>query len=122
VEEEKPPPGRVRFSHFAEVTGLYQVHDPDLVERLDPLHLWSEKTVHARFGYRRPGLFVFPVRVWRAAETFELPETPAYGGCKSWVELEHELPTEGATPVLGQEEYCDLVRLLDLLLQPTLFA
>jgi hypothetical protein len=122
VEVEKPPQGSVRLSHFAEVTGLYQVHDLDLVERLDPLHLWSEKTVHARFGYRRPGLFVLPVRVWQAGETFELPEIPAYAGCKSWVELERELPTEGATPVLEQEEYRDVVRLLDLLLQPTLFA
>jgi hypothetical protein len=42
--------------------------------------------------YRRP-----------APERFALRES--YGGCKSWVELEHGLSTEGLTPVLGDVEY-----------------
>ena len=29
----------------------------------------------------------------------------SYGGCKSWVELERALSTEGLTPVLSDAEY-----------------
>ena len=67
-------------------------------------------------------LFVLPVRVYRAAEAIELPDTPYYQGCRSWVELERELPTEGATPVLSEERMRDLRQSLDLLLNPTALA
>ena len=57
----------------------------------------------ARFEYRRPGLFVLPVRVYRVSEIFEVPDTNYYAGCKSRVELEQELPTAGAVPVLDDD-------------------
>jgi hypothetical protein len=50
------------------------------------------------FAYRHPGLHLLPVRVYRAAGAFDLPETPHYAGCRSWVELDQDLPTDGATP------------------------
>ena len=56
------------------------------------------------------------------AQTVELPDTAYYQGCRSWVELERELPTEGATPVLTEERMRDLRRSLDLLLNPTALA
>ena len=55
------------------------------------------------FAYRTPGLYVLPVRVYRAAEVFELADTPYYAGCRSWVELERALPTTGAAPVLTDD-------------------
>ena len=122
AEADKPPAGVVRLSHFAEVAGIYHVHDLVGALKIDPLHLWSEEAVRARFAYRRPGLFVVPLRVYRAPEAFELPDTAYYAGCKSWVGLERELPTEGAAPVLDDDAFRDVLRLLDLLLQPTAFA
>src|SRR5262249_37938185 len=119
---DRPPPGMVHLSHFAEVTGVYHVHALLPALLLGHLHLWSERTVESRFSYRRPGLYVMPVRVSRAAEVFELPDTPEYQGCRSWVDLGRELPTEGAVPVLDDEAYHDLERTLDLLLNPTALA
>jgi hypothetical protein len=122
AERERPPAGTVRLTHFAEVTGVYHVRDLTASLLLAHLHFWSEETVRKRFAYRAPGLFVLPVRVWRAAQAVELPDTPYYQGCRSWVELERELPTEGATPVLTEAKMEDLHRSLDLLLNPTAFA
>jgi hypothetical protein len=34
-----------------------------------------------------------------------LPMRESYGGCRSWVELERSLSTEGLTPVLTEVEY-----------------
>jgi hypothetical protein len=54
--------------------------------------------------------------------TFDLIETPAYAGCKSWVELEQDLPTEGAVPVLDDDAFREVLRKLDAVLNPTAFA
>jgi hypothetical protein len=122
VETERPPAGVIRLSHFAEVKGLYHLHDVVGALRLRELHLWSFETVQARFVYRRPGLCVLPVRVYRAAQVFELPGSAAYAGCRSWVELERDLPTDGAQPVLDEQAFHDLLTRLDRLLSPTAFA
>ncbi|HEX5271842.1 MAG TPA: DUF1802 family protein [Gemmataceae bacterium] len=119
VEADRPPAGTVRLSHFAEVGGVYHLHDVVGALKIDPLHLWSRDTVAARFEYRTPGLFVLPVRVFRVPEVPEIADAPRYAGCKSWVELERELPTEGASPVLDDDAFRDVTRTLDLLLQPT---
>jgi hypothetical protein len=105
AEAERPPAGVLRLTHFAEVEGVYDVRSLAAALILDDLHLWSEETVRQRFAYRRPGLFVLPVRVFRAAEPVELPERPEYAGCKTWVELDRELPTDGAVPVLTDEQF-----------------
>jgi hypothetical protein len=122
AEADRPPAGVVRLSHFAEVGGVYHVLDIVGALKIDPLHLWSRETVAARFEYRTPGLLVLPVRVFRVAETFEIPDTASYAGCKSWAELVNELPTAGAVPVLDDDAFRDVMRLLDLLLQPRALA
>jgi hypothetical protein len=122
VESRRPPAGTIRLSHFAEVAGIYHLHDMVGALRIRNLHLWSDETVQARFRYRRPGLYVLPVRVYRAPEVMEVPDTATYAGCRTWVELERELSTEGAIPVLSDEHFEDLRRRLDHLLEPTALA
>jgi hypothetical protein len=122
AEAARPPAGVVRLTHFAEVAGVYHVHEPAPALMLNHLHLWSEETVRQRFAYRRPGLFVLPVRVYRAAEAVELSNTSAYDGCRSWVELDRPLPTDGAEPVVEDEAFDGLLRRLDVLLNPTALA
>lgn len=119
---DHPSPGVVRLTHFAEVGGVYHVRDLTAALLLDHLHLWSETEVRTRFAYKRPGLYVLPLRVYRAAAAVELSETPQYAGCKSWVELVRPLPTDGATPVLDDRAFADLLHNLNTLLRPTALA
>src|SRR5262245_18624907 len=122
VEKTKPHAGMIRLSHWAEVMGIYHVHDELPALMLAHLHQWSEATVRQRFAYRSPRLFVLAVRVYRAPIMTELADTPEYQGCKSWVHLERGLPTAGSTPVLSDERFANLQRQLDLLLRPTAHA
>lgn len=122
AECERPPAGTVRLTHFAQVDGIYRVRELAPLLLLAHLHLWSEETVTRRFHYRVPELYVLVVRVLRAAEAHELPDTEYYQGCKSWIELERPLPTAGATAVLPEQALTDLHRQLDLLLNPRAFA
>jgi hypothetical protein len=119
VQAERPPMGIIRLSHFAEVTGVYHVHQLLSALMLPHLHMWSDETVEKRFAYRTPGLYVLAVRVFRAAEVHDIANTPQYEGCRSWVELDQPLSTEGAVPVLSEQDYQDVLRSLDMLLNPT---
>jgi hypothetical protein len=122
VEANRPPAGTVRLNHFAEVGGVYRVRDLTLALLLGHLHCWSEETVRSRFAYRHSGLWVIPVRVYQADRAFDLPVTPYYEGCRSWVDLEKALPTAGAKPILSDNDFEDVHRSLDLLLNPTALA
>ncbi len=122
IEAERPPEGVARLTHFAEIKAAYQVEELYDVEKLAGLHVWSAKTVETRFWYRGSGLYVLAARVYRSVETFDLPDKKEYAGCRSWVELDRALPTEGAKPVITDEAFANLLRTLDLLLAPTAFA
>jgi hypothetical protein len=122
VEANRPPSGFVRLTHWAEVGGVLHLQNLVAALKLDELHLWTRETVQARFAYRAPGLYALPLRVWKAAQPAELPETAYYSGCKSWVELERELPTVDSTPVLDDAAFRALLIELEQLLEPTALA
>jgi hypothetical protein len=99
AEADRPEPGTIRFTHLVRVADVRLVTDLDAALALDPLHAWTPEVVRQRFHYRTPGLFVFAVRVFRLAEPAVRAERPEYAGCKTWVELDSPVPTDGATPV-----------------------
>jgi hypothetical protein len=122
VEARRPRNGTIRLSHFADVAGIYRLHDMVGALRIRQLHLWSDETVQARFAYRSPGLYVLVVRVYRVPQVTEMPELASYAGCRTWVELERALPAAGAAPVLSDGQFDDFKRQLDGLLKPTALA
>jgi hypothetical protein len=122
VEANRPLAGTVRLQLWAEVAGIYRIRDELSALLLSHLHCWSEETVRKRYHYDMPGLYLLVVRVYRAPAVHEITELPAYQGCRSWVNLEKPLPTEGSTPVLDDASFRIVQRQLDLLLSPTAFA
>ena len=88
AEAERAAPGTVVLTHFAQVTAVTFVDDLDALSRLDPLHAWTAEVTTQRFHYRRPGLYVLGVDVFRAREPVTLVEQPGYAGCKTWVQLD----------------------------------
>ncbi|CAN5267333.1 DUF1802 family protein [soil metagenome] len=113
----KPPEGYARVTHFAQVAAAYELHDMVGAYKLQPFHCWSEEAVEARFNYGRPGLFALVVRVYRSQRMHEFAETPAYAGCKSWVELETGYRTDNAVPVLTDAQFEAQRKQIDGLLQ-----
>lgn len=116
AEADRPPEGILRLSHFAEVARVGYVHDLSLLEQLARWHCWSQETVEKRFAYRRPGLFVLAVRVFAVPRPYDLPNEAAYEGCQSWVELRQELSTDGATAVLDDVTFGEMLRTLEKVL------
>ena len=50
AEADRPTPGTIRLTHFAEVPGVYQVHELVPALMLAHLHIWSEDTVRKRLN------------------------------------------------------------------------
>jgi hypothetical protein len=100
------PKDAVDIEYYAVADSVIQITSPAVLKRLQGRHIWSEQILQERFQFgREPGLHALLTRIYRrsAPERFVLRES--YGGCKSWVELEHALPTESLTPVLPDVVY-----------------
>lgn len=103
--ENRPPHDRIPLHLLAEVTDVVELHDEVSVTRLAGRHWWSPRTITERFHYRQPGLFLLMVRIYKSATISELPNSPHFAGCRSWVDLPQPIPTAGLTPVLPDVEF-----------------
>jgi len=100
------PPEVVRLEFFAEVAARRQLDALSTAEALRGQHCWRDEVIAERFDWgRAKNIFAIAVRVHRLPLAVELPMSPAYGGCKSWVELEKDIVTTGAQPVLDQQTF-----------------
>jgi len=102
--------GPLRFTSFAEVRGAYEISEPGSLAAIDPYHIWTPEYAESRFRWRpKKPLTVLALRVYLLQGTVELPYSEAYGGCKSWIELEQPVPVAGAHPVLEDDAFDGLV-------------
>jgi hypothetical protein len=102
--------GPLRFASFAEVNGAYEISDPESLEALDPYHMWTPEYAGSRFKWRpKKPLTVLVLRAYLLPEPVELPYSEAYAGCKSWIELEEPVSTQGSRPALPSEDFEKLV-------------
>ncbi|HEX3725049.1 MAG TPA: DUF1802 family protein [Pirellulales bacterium] len=105
IEAEQPEAGTVDFRHWAEVTSALQVRSLAAVLRLRGQHVWSDEVVEERFHRWREAIYALVVRVYELPQPVTLELREEYTGCKSWVELETDVPTAGSRPVLGDAEF-----------------
>jgi hypothetical protein len=101
-----PPEDRVRLEFRAAVIEWRQLDSLDSARRLLGQHVWRDEVIASRFEWgRERNIFALAVRVFRLAAPVELPMLPAYGGCKSWIELDTGVATDGAAPVLDESAW-----------------
>jgi hypothetical protein len=116
ADDEPPPkaliqdggidqPDRVRIRAWAEVHDHYEVADPRIVDALSPFHIWTSDYAFKRLRWKpRHPLHVLVLRAYRIPRPVTVRVRPEYEGCKSWVEIDRNLPFEG-TPVIADEEF-----------------
>jgi hypothetical protein len=102
--------GPLRFASFAEVRGAYEISEPGSLAAIDPYHIWTPEYAESRFLWRpKKPLTVLVLRVYLLPTPVELPYSEAYGGCKSWIELEEPVSVAGARPALPDDGFERLV-------------
>jgi hypothetical protein len=110
------PAEPVELRGLAHVERVARVQDLDVLTPLAPFHVWTEETIARRFHYRRPGLWVLVVRVFRRDPPVHLVPTPEQLGCKSWVTLQAPFATTGAVPVVAEADWEKRLRTLSAML------
>jgi len=93
--------GQHAVTYAAHVEWTQDIADWKKVQALAPFHLWTEPEIDKRFRQDdEPGVSLAFVRVYRLSHPLVFPDSPKYGGCRSWIELP-DLPTETSLlPVL----------------------
>ncbi|MGW4095608.1 DUF1802 family protein [Mycobacterium sp. NPDC004974] len=73
----------------AKVVAAVEVNEPEAIEELAPLHIWTAESVRAdRLDFRpKHRLTVLVVQVSPLRAPIRLARTPEYAGCKSWVDI-----------------------------------
>jgi hypothetical protein len=98
--------GPLRFTSFAEVKGAYEVSEPESLEAIDPYHMWTSEYAESRLRWRpKKPLTVLVLRTYLLPGPVELPYGEAYAGCRSWIELDEPVSTEGSRPVLEDASF-----------------
>jgi len=98
-------PDRVRIRAWAEVACHYTIVDRRCVDALSPFYVWTPDYAEKRLAWkRRHPLHVLLLRTYRIPRPVTVKVRDEYFGCRSWLELQRELPFEG-TPVLSDEEF-----------------
>ncbi|HIK17568.1 MAG TPA: DUF1802 family protein [Leptolyngbyaceae cyanobacterium M33_DOE_097] len=110
-------PDAIAIPGWATITHTFQVKDAERVAALEPFHIWNERFVTERLHWKpSQPLYVLLLRVYRLAEPIAIPYQAAYGGCRSWIDLEQAFPLQGEA-VLTEAEYGDWVAAVQALLQ-----
>jgi hypothetical protein len=73
----------------AKVVAALAVNRPDNIDAIEDLHIWTADSVQRdRLDFRpKHRLAVLVVQAFPLIEPIELPRTPDYAGCVSWVPL-----------------------------------
>lgn len=99
-------PQTLRIGSWAKITDIFAVRKESIVQELLPYCIWNEQFATERFQWKpRQPLYVLLLRVYKLPQPLEIPYSPAYGGCKSWINLAQPISLEGMKPVLQDHEY-----------------
>lgn len=91
---------------YAVADRVLHISDSEQLACLQGRHVWTENVLRERFAFgREPGLHALIVRVYQRPTPVRVPMRESYAGCKSWIELDDALATDGLTPVLSDAEF-----------------
>ena len=108
AEADQPPPDQVTFRHFAVATDAIRVASLSALRALRGEHIWSDAVVEERFHrWQEDTVYALIVRVYALPKPITIAVMDRYAGCKSWVDLDVDVPTAGAVPVLADEAFGD---------------
>jgi hypothetical protein len=81
------------LQYYAEVTGAWTTLGPQVLQVLDPLHVYAEGFLDARLKWRaKEPLTLLELRTYKLQQPVSIPvkQREGYFGCFSWVELESQ--------------------------------
>ena len=105
VGELQDSSGRIVIRALAEVTHVEYLMSAQQALAVSDLQGLTDEVVQQRFAYKRPGLYLFVLRIVLASEAAVVTETATMAGCKSWVQLPEAIATKNLQPVLSDGDF-----------------
>ncbi len=103
---EQRADGQHEIALRAKVEWTRDIADLEVVRRLAPFHCWQDSEIEKRFRYEEEkgnlGVSVAFVRIEKLSAPFIFPDSPKYGGCRSWIQLPELPPTITTATVLDE--------------------
>ena len=97
IDADRPSEGTIVFRHLARVRESLRVRSLDELAAFRNRHVWSDAVVAERFHRWKNELHVLTVDVAPLPSPVTLPWHEGYGGCRSWVDLQDDVPVNLAT-------------------------
>ena len=96
----------ITFTHWAKVEEVIEISEQEKVNALSPHYIWTRDYAEKRLRWKpKHQLSVMLLRLYRLEEPKRVPYLPAYGGCKSWVNLSQDVLLGQLTPILTEGEF-----------------
>src|SRR5579884_4061370 len=94
------------LQYYAVITDTLPAPELLRMQEMKDAFVWNERFLEKRYAYKpeRP-LWVLLVRAYALPAPVPIADQDRYAGCRSWVELDSSIPTAGALPVLGEDEF-----------------
>lgn len=97
-------PDRVQLTAWCEVAQVHEVSEQAELDALAPFHVLGPGYATARLKWRpRHPLMAIVARVHRVQPALELEMDPGMRGCRSWIDVHHDLPSPA--PVLDERQF-----------------
>ena len=109
----------VRLPGWVEVTHQLQLTGPNIEQRLQPFHIWTDAWLTERLAWKpeRPA-YALLLRAHRFTTPIGVTYIKRYGGCRSWVKLA-EMPTlPESQPVIADAAYHQQVEAIESAIAP----
>lgn len=100
-------PERLRITGIAEASEVIEAPaDRERWRQARDLHIWSDDYIDMRYGYRPElPLRIVLLRASRLETPVEIPLAGRYGGCRSWVDLDADIPVQSSAPALDETDF-----------------
>lgn len=100
------PAGELSFEQYAVVTDVWPAPELSRIKQFPGEFVWNDAFLEKRYAYKpHLPLAALVLRVYRLPHPLQVSFLERYAGCKSWVELEEALSTQGAAPVLKDSAF-----------------
>ncbi|MEA5535446.1 DUF1802 family protein [Crocosphaera sp. XPORK-15E] len=110
-------PDTITINSWANITHIFQIQEASKVNLLLPYHIWTEQFVKERFNWK-PGqpLFLLLLRVYLLPKPVLIAYANEYGGCSSWLQLNHSILLEESQEIFNDTDYDQKVAEIETIL------
>jgi len=111
-DTEHQPGNRITIKCWAELKYVWNITCWETIEKLDPYHIWTLKTVRDRFEWSesagsKPGIKMALLRTYKLKQPWHIQYQKKYGGCRSWLKLKgfEQKLCQSRTPVIDNQHH-----------------